>query len=268
MVMNSVVGKAIRRARLEKGMTQTQLSEMLHVTPQAISNWEKGVNRPDEDIRKDIENILGIRIAYTNAMNGGLKMNISPLEDITRINELLKAVDAYIEKVEVDQCWSMSIRKLLKDTLLLVLGYDCYYMKKTYPEDSYDWLLIASDLGSIIEKTDKYPIPHRLDPPSQYESMLLRKIEWMMHQVGFELFEDFDEKGYRNGYIQQVGRIAETCGYDLLNVLPDIDCSYLVSLKVAVLSLVEIIQSSAGMRDGIVSRVKASWDEDANIFPG
>lgn len=252
MIINSMVGKNIKQARLEKGMTQAQLAEMLHVTAQAVSNWEIGKNRPDEDIRKDIENNLGIKIIYTGAMGSGLKMNITSLETITSLDELLKATATFIEKVEVDQCWSVSIKKLLKDMFLLTLGYNCYYMKKAYPEDSYDWLLIASDLESIVEATDKYPIPHRIDPPSQYESMLLRKIEWMLHQVGFELFEDFDEEGYRNGYIQQVGRVAEACGYDLLNVLPDNDCSFITSLKVAMLSLAEVIQSSSGTYDGIV----------------
>ncbi len=38
----SVIGKNIKKIRAEKGMTQDQLAEHLHVTRQAVSNWEQG----------------------------------------------------------------------------------------------------------------------------------------------------------------------------------------------------------------------------------
>lgn len=38
----SVIGKNIKKNRSEKGMTQEQLAENLHVTRQAVSNWEQG----------------------------------------------------------------------------------------------------------------------------------------------------------------------------------------------------------------------------------
>lgn len=41
------VGALIRRARLEKGMTQRQLAERLHVTDKSVSKWERDVCRPD-----------------------------------------------------------------------------------------------------------------------------------------------------------------------------------------------------------------------------
>ena len=41
------VGKNIRRYREQKGLTQDALAERLHVTRQAVSNWENGKNQPD-----------------------------------------------------------------------------------------------------------------------------------------------------------------------------------------------------------------------------
>ena len=41
----SNIGKNISKYRREKGMTQDQLAEKLHVTRQAVSNWEKGVSQ-------------------------------------------------------------------------------------------------------------------------------------------------------------------------------------------------------------------------------
>ena len=43
------VGALIRRARLEKGLTQRQLAERLHVTDKAVSRWETGWGLPDEN---------------------------------------------------------------------------------------------------------------------------------------------------------------------------------------------------------------------------
>jgi len=46
MDMNNV-GKSIKKLRAEKGLTQDQLAERLHVTRQAVSNWETGKTQPD-----------------------------------------------------------------------------------------------------------------------------------------------------------------------------------------------------------------------------
>lgn len=42
-----MVGKNIRRCRIERGMTQDMLAEKLSVTRQAVSNWERGTTEPD-----------------------------------------------------------------------------------------------------------------------------------------------------------------------------------------------------------------------------
>ena len=44
--MNNV-GKNIKKLRKEKNITQDQLAEQLHVTRQAISNWEIGKTQPE-----------------------------------------------------------------------------------------------------------------------------------------------------------------------------------------------------------------------------
>ncbi len=43
----SNIGKSIKKQRTEKGLTQDQLAEKLHVTRQAVSNWETGKTQPD-----------------------------------------------------------------------------------------------------------------------------------------------------------------------------------------------------------------------------
>ncbi len=41
------VGERISAKRKEKGLTQRQLAEMVHVTDKAVSKWEQGKNFPD-----------------------------------------------------------------------------------------------------------------------------------------------------------------------------------------------------------------------------
>lgn len=38
-------GTLIAQARRKKGMTQKELSELLHVTDRAVSKWERGVSQ-------------------------------------------------------------------------------------------------------------------------------------------------------------------------------------------------------------------------------
>ena len=38
----SVIGKQIKRYRTQKGLTQEQLGQLLGVTTQAVSKWERG----------------------------------------------------------------------------------------------------------------------------------------------------------------------------------------------------------------------------------
>ncbi|MBQ7379168.1 MAG: helix-turn-helix transcriptional regulator [Clostridia bacterium] len=45
--MLSQLARNIRNLRQERRMTQAQLANMLHVTPQAVSKWERGVALPD-----------------------------------------------------------------------------------------------------------------------------------------------------------------------------------------------------------------------------
>ena len=42
-----VLGEKISSLRKERGMTQKQLAELLHVTDGAVSKWERGLNYPD-----------------------------------------------------------------------------------------------------------------------------------------------------------------------------------------------------------------------------
>ena len=56
----SDVGKHIRQYRQERKLTQDALAEKLHVTRQAVSNWETGKNQPDLDMLAAIAGALEV----------------------------------------------------------------------------------------------------------------------------------------------------------------------------------------------------------------
>ena len=56
-------GAFLARMRKERGMTQTELAEQLHVTDKAVSRWERGVGLPDINLLEPLAQALGISLA-------------------------------------------------------------------------------------------------------------------------------------------------------------------------------------------------------------
>ena len=62
--MGVFFGDRIRDARKAAGLTQRQLSERLGVSNTSISNWEKGLSRPDADMIQKLCHILSLQPNY------------------------------------------------------------------------------------------------------------------------------------------------------------------------------------------------------------
>ena len=54
-------GETIRNARKTLGLTQRQLAEKIGVSNTCISNWEKGLSRPDADMIQKLCDILHLQ---------------------------------------------------------------------------------------------------------------------------------------------------------------------------------------------------------------
>ena len=56
------IGGNLKKLRVAQGLTQDQLAEKLHVTRQAVSNWERNVSHPDLDQLEAIAAALGVEV--------------------------------------------------------------------------------------------------------------------------------------------------------------------------------------------------------------
>lgn len=56
------VKHTIKQLRTEKGIRQGELADQLHVTRQAVSNWENGKTQPDIETLTQIAEYFGVSI--------------------------------------------------------------------------------------------------------------------------------------------------------------------------------------------------------------
>ena len=83
------MGALLSRLRKERGMTQGQTAELLHVSAQAVSKWERGQGCPDVSLLPALAGIFGVSVERLlagdlapNDLNGGnmkrLKFYVCP----------------------------------------------------------------------------------------------------------------------------------------------------------------------------------------------
>jgi transcriptional regulator with XRE-family HTH domain/DNA-directed RNA polymerase subunit RPC12/RpoP len=77
------IGRFIAERRKNKGLTQMQLAEMLHITDRAVSKWERGLSLPDSSIMLDLCHILEISV------NDLLSGEVVTMENNNQKNEQL-----------------------------------------------------------------------------------------------------------------------------------------------------------------------------------
>lgn len=58
------MGELLLQLRREKHMTQQELSQLLHVSPQAVSKWERGNGVPDVSLLPRLTEVFGVSMAH------------------------------------------------------------------------------------------------------------------------------------------------------------------------------------------------------------
>lgn len=79
MLELDLIGQRIALLRKEKGYTQEELGEKIHVTPQAVSKWEKGQALPEITLLPVLSDIFGISI--DKLLTGGNRAGKGPYDE-------------------------------------------------------------------------------------------------------------------------------------------------------------------------------------------
>ena len=59
---SSYLGQNIRRLRIERKLSQSKLAEMLGISPQAVSKWERGNALPDIDLLIPLADVFSLTL--------------------------------------------------------------------------------------------------------------------------------------------------------------------------------------------------------------
>lgn len=84
---NMTLGMKIRSLRNQSEMTQAELAEELHVTRQALSNWERDINEPDVHTLTKLCCVFGVQmndLAMEAMKMDSTGMHEQPAEKSTR----------------------------------------------------------------------------------------------------------------------------------------------------------------------------------------
>lgn len=114
------IGRFIQSCRKDKGLTQAELSERLNVSPQAVSNWERGETLPDVATLPDLAVILGCSvdaILYGGAGGGSYRRHIT----VEQMRSALGSIDKIGEDLGRDhfiyRCMMEALNQRMNTTL-------------------------------------------------------------------------------------------------------------------------------------------------------
>jgi len=86
--MKKSIGQTIKELRIQKGITQEELAELVCVTPQAISKWEREVGYPDIAHIVPLANAFGVSI--DELFNYKIDIQESEIKEYTEKSRALK----------------------------------------------------------------------------------------------------------------------------------------------------------------------------------
>ena len=119
----SVIGEQIKKIRTEKGITQEQLGELIGVTTQAVSRWERG-GTPDAELLPRISDVLGVSTdslldAFRYALNICWAIEIGLMRDLSIVDDFMgKLID---DSVSADSKRNDYFAKIIHDSGLSLM---------------------------------------------------------------------------------------------------------------------------------------------------
>lgn len=143
----SVIGQQIKKFRMAKGITQEQLGQLVGVTTQAVSKWERG-GTPDAELLPKLSEVLSVSIDTLFDMGDE---NLS-LKIARRINTM-EDKDAYPFAYNI--CWAI-LHGLMHDVVQPENLTNDYIDRMTHDENNMEFLSkIMKDEGICIARSSR-----------------------------------------------------------------------------------------------------------------
>lgn len=150
---NTKTGCLIKALRKEKGMTQKELADRLHVTDRAVSKWERGLCAPDLALLEPLAQTLGVSIVEllqgerTASGGGG-----ASAEDAARSllsytqGELRRKLKAFRTRYAAAAAACLALLLLLGGFLLWRKGYFSVIDRCPSPDGGYTATVYGRDI--------------------------------------------------------------------------------------------------------------------------
>lgn len=107
------LGEKIKKARIESGLTQEQLSGKMMVSRQAITKWEADKGIPDVSNLKLLAQLLNVSVDYL--LDDGIEIDINVIRETIDISKYGKALikKKLTDKLMLEKYPSAEVRTLL-----------------------------------------------------------------------------------------------------------------------------------------------------------
>ena len=159
------VGRLIRALRLERGLTQRALAEMLNLSGKAVSKWERGLGCPDVSLLGELSQLLGVDL--TRLLEGDLTPNETVGGNMKKTKYYFcpgcGSITLCTGEAEISCCGrrlaALAPRKAEADEQLKVEAVeDEWFVSSDRPMEKEDYIpFVALATGERIELVKQYP---------------------------------------------------------------------------------------------------------------
>lgn len=117
------IGKKLKEARINSGLTQEQVAEDIKVTRQTISNWENERSYPD------IMNVIDLSNLYSLSLDDLLKGDDKMIEHLEENTNIVKSNRKLIAAIMIDVLLVIllvAFNMFLRDNQYYLIGVFCF----------------------------------------------------------------------------------------------------------------------------------------------
>ena len=109
---NKTFADVIARLRKEKGMTQQELADKLHITDKAVSKWERNLSYPDITSISKLANILGVDSSYLIDL---CKAEDNPYIEKDKLENLRKIIHIILKEIGLAMGISVAVLNIMNE---------------------------------------------------------------------------------------------------------------------------------------------------------